>query len=92
MEAGSDEESKKQKDKGGVNRMLKFFIKFKLHQKQYEIDFKYDMDRDNPALIAQEMKEMLGLPQPKIDAIRKQLEALVAKNQKTTALQDTSQS
>ena len=49
--------------------MLKFFIKFKLGKKQYEIDFKYDMERDNPQLIAQEMREMLHLPQNKIDAI-----------------------
>jgi len=53
-----------------ANKMLKFFIKFKLGKKQYEIDFKYDMERDNPALIAQEMKEMLHLPQSKIDAIQ----------------------
>jgi hypothetical protein len=31
-----------------VNKKLKFFIKFKLGKKQYEINFKYDMETDNP--------------------------------------------
>ena len=42
-----------------VNKKLKFFINLKLGKKQYEINFKYDMERDNPQLIAQEMREML---------------------------------
>ena len=44
------------------NKTLKFFIKFKMGKKQYEIDFKYDLDRDNPTQIAKEMKENLKLP------------------------------
>lgn len=48
---------------------FKFLVKFRLGGKKYEIDFKYDPERDNPAKIAQEMKENLHLPQEKIDAI-----------------------
>ena len=44
------------------NKTLKFFIKFKMGKKQYEIDFKYDLERDNPSQIAKEMKENLKLP------------------------------
>ena len=43
-------------------KTLKFFIKFKMGKKQYEIDFKYDLERDNPSQIAKEMKENLKLP------------------------------
>jgi hypothetical protein len=53
-----------------VNKKVKFFIKFKLGKKQYEIDFKYDMEEDNPAMIAQEMREMLTLPPEKVNAIQ----------------------
>ena len=49
--------------------MLKFFIKFRLGKKQYEIDFKYDTELDNPQKIANEMKYSLHLPDEKIDAI-----------------------
>lgn len=42
-------DTKRRKPKRPIdNRKLKFFIKFKLGKKQYEINFKYDMDRDNP--------------------------------------------
>ena len=50
---------RKSRKTSDVNKKLKFFIKFKLDKKQYEINFKYDMERDNPQLIAQEMREML---------------------------------
>jgi len=50
---------------------LKFFIKLRLGNKKYEIDFKYDVERDNPQKIANEMKEYLHLPQEKIDAVKR---------------------
>ena len=63
-----------------VNKKVKFFIKFKLGKKQYEIDFKYDMEEDNPSMIAQEMREMLQLPPEKVNAIQAQIEKLVEEN------------
>ena len=51
--------------------ILKFFIKLRLGNKKYEIDFKYDVERDNPQKIANEMKEYLHLPQEKIDAVKR---------------------
>lgn len=52
------------------DKKVKFFIKFKLGKKQYEIDFKYDLEQDNPQLIAQEMRENLHLPHEKVDVIK----------------------
>lgn len=56
-------------NKKAKRQEFKFLVKFRLGGKKYEIDFKYDPERDNPAKIAQEMKENLHLPQEKIDAI-----------------------
>jgi hypothetical protein len=61
--------SKKHYRGQSANRILKFFIKFKLGKKLYEIDFKYDIEQDNPSLIAEEMREMLQLPPEKVKAI-----------------------
>jgi len=53
--------------------VIKFFIKFKLGKKQYEIDFKYDTEHDNPQKIANEMRDSLNLPAEKIDAIKRRI-------------------
>ena len=58
----------KKKSKKKPNK-IKINIKFKLGKKQYEIDFKYDLKKDNPQKIAIEMKDMLKLPEDKISAI-----------------------
>jgi len=34
------------------SKEFKFLVKFRLGGKKYEIDFKYDPERDNPAKIA----------------------------------------
>ena len=44
----------------------------------YELQFKYDINADDPQKIANEMKESLNLPDEKILAIKKQLEKLIA--------------
>lgn len=59
-------------------KQLTFFIKFKLGKKQYDIDFKYNMDEDNPQKIANEMKDLLNLPAEKIETIREQIEKVVS--------------
>ena len=59
---------------------LKFFINFTLGSKKYNIDFKYDQEKDNPQKIAVEMKEVLHLPDDKIEAIRDQIQSLVDRN------------
>lgn len=64
------------------DKKVKFFIKFKLGKKQYEIDFKYDLEQDNPQLIAQEMRENLHLPHEKVDVIKNQIEKLVESRKK----------
>jgi hypothetical protein len=48
-----------------------------LGKKQYEIDFKYDTEHDNPQKIANEMRDSLNLPAEKIDAIKRQIEQTI---------------
>ena len=51
-------------------RTLKFDIKFRVNNTNYEIGFTYNLQEDNPEKIANEMKTMLQLPEEKINAIR----------------------
>ena len=46
-------------------------MKLRLGDQKYAIDFKYDVERDNPETIANEMKEYLHLPQETIDAVKR---------------------
>jgi len=46
-----------------------------LNSKKYEIEFKFDIKRDTPEKIAEEMSHDLMLPDYKIEAIRTQIYA-----------------
>lgn len=61
-------------------RTLKFDIKFRVNNTNYEIGFTYNLQEDNPEKIANEMKTMLQLPEEKINAIRHQIEKLVSQS------------
>ena len=67
----------KKKKKSKKSKILNFSVKFRLGKKQYEIDFKYNVDSDNPQIIANEMKVLLKLPDDKINEIKKQIEKFV---------------
>ncbi len=47
----------------------------------YRIDFKYDVEKDCPQKIADEMKAGINLPDEKISAIKKQIEKHVRQNE-----------
>ena len=49
-------------------------MNFELKGRNYELDFIYDLQNDNPQKIAAEMKELkdqLGLPEEKINEIKR---------------------
>ena len=51
--------------------------------RNYEIDFIYDLEKDNPQKIAAELKEMkdhFNMPDEKITEIKRKIEMLVGKN------------
>lgn len=60
-----------------MSKILNFSVKFKLKKMQYDIEFKYNVDTDNPEIIAKEMKALLKLPDDKINEIKKQIEKFV---------------
>ena len=64
-------------------KFLKFFVEFELDGRNYELDFKYDLEKDNPQKIAAELKEMkdhFNMPDEKIFEIKRKIEMLVGKN------------
>ena len=64
-------------------KYLKFFLEFELDGRNYEIDFIYDLEKDNPQKIAAELKEMkdhFNMPDEKILEIKRKIEMLVGKN------------
>lgn len=58
-------------------------MEFELHGRFYELDFKYDLEKDNPQKIAAELKEMkdhFNMPEEKIQELKAKIEMLVGKN------------